>query len=507
MNHVDAARPGFLRLGSPSRSWLRAVVLVGLSGVVSPTVFGSGLASELGRSEVRVLSAPYRAPVGRTVAEVRLPERLERLGYRRVRGRRPEKAGEYFWGHEVFWVYRHGHLLEGKRRPAELVGIALERPDGTILGGKEPDSEEILPRVPHLEPEVLAESLAGDRAPRREVRLGDLPEHVWRALLAIEDARFFDHAGIDPRGVARAVVANARAGKVAQGGSTITQQLIKMRDLTPRRTLGRKASEAVRAVALEARFSKEQILEEYLNHVYYGQIDGVAIHGVGTASRAFFGRSPERLDLARAALLAGIIQSPNRLSPARHPEAAKARRNVVLERMAELEWADRGAVDRAKRQPLGVNLDPPAPRTGASFLSWVGALAREKAPRRTSKGRGMVIETSLDPWFQERAEEAVGEHLGRLRRRNRRLAGKPLSAALVAIDPEAGNVVAYVGGRGRGFDRARQRPPAAGVDGEAAGPPRGLRALWASASLASGEPGGGRSADHGPAFRAVEPGE
>ncbi len=429
---------------------------VGVAGAAEPS-----LELDLGRSEVRVYAEGYRLPVGRSVVETDLEGRLARLGYVRVKGRKPRAPGEYFWGNDGFWFYRHGFLRRGEVVPPVLLAVRLAGPAGRIAGplaaeaGAPPPTE-----MPTLEPEVIAESLAGDRAPRRPIRLADLPERVWRPLLAIEDARFFSHPGVDYRGVARALLANLVRGGVAQGGSTITQQLIKMRDLTPKRTLGRKVSEAVRALAIEADYSKEEILEGYLNHVYYGHLGGLAIHGLGAAARAYFGKQPADLSLAEAALLAGIIQAPNRLAPDRHAEVAVARRNRVLDRMGELGWASPAEVAAARRQPLRLHLAPPAAPAAPHFVAWVDRVAHEEAPWRLEKGRGVLVETSLDLALQETAEEIVARHLKELRRRFARLRTAPLAAAAVVLDGETGGVLAYVGGdpaAGRGgFDHARE---------------------------------------------------
>lgn len=424
---------------------------------------------DLGRSEVRVYAAPCVIPVGRTVEEARLPERLERLGYSRVKGRKPEKPGQYFWGNESFWIYRQTHHFEGAIREAALVGLRLDGPAGRILGPGAHPGEAASRVMPYLEPETLAESLTGDRAPRRPIRLAQLPERVWRPLLAIEDARFFEHPGVDYRGIARAILANILKGGVAQGGSTITQQLIKMRDLTPKRTLGRKVSEAVRALAIESEYDKKEILESYLNHVYYGHLGGVSIHGLGAAARAFFSKRPAELTLSEAALLAGIIQAPNRLAPDRHPAEAKKRRDRVLQRMGELKWASAAEVAAAQRSGLGLKLNPPPPPPANQFLGWVSEIAHEEAERRLENGRGVLVETGIDPLVQEATEEAVRHRLEALRKSFKRLRGAPLSAAAVALDAETGAVLAYVGGdpdapRG-GFDRARkaQRQPGSAI--------------------------------------------
>ncbi len=445
-------------------SWWLAAILAPLPAATS----AQDLEREIGRSEVRVRSAPFRLVEGRSVWGLALAQRLERLGYRRLR-RRPETPGELFWGNEVFWIYRRPHRLGGTDHPALLFGLELAH-DGVVTGfrhpqGAEPPPQELL----RLEPELLSESLAGDRARRRPISFDALPEHAWRAVLAAEDARFFEHTGVDARSLARALLANVRAGSVTQGGSTITQQLIKNRDLTPKRTLGRKASEAVRALALELEHPKEEILQAYLNQVYLGHVDGLAIHGIGTAAHAYFSVDATRLDLAQSALLAAIIQGPNRMAPQRHPERARKRRDWVLSRLEELGWATPAAAAAAKRRPVALRPGRPEPPPASHFLSWVAAIAREETPKRLAEGRGVVVETTLDPWLQARAEEAVADWLADLRRRHRSLRDAPLAAALVALDADSGAVLAYVGGDPAapraGFDRARQarRQPGSAV--------------------------------------------
>lgn len=421
----------------------------------------SGLEKELGRSEVRIRTAAIPLAAGRTVWELALEERLDALDYRRVR-QRPAAPGEYFWGHEAFWIFRHAHRLDSDDHPARLVGLVLRRADGKILAGLSEDgthyplSEE---NTPWLEPETLAESLNGDRAVRVRIALDELPEQVWRPVLAAEDARFFAHDGVDSRSLARALLANVRAGKVAQGGSTITQQLIKNRDLTPKRTLGRKVSEALRSLMLEAEHDKREILEAYLNLVYLGHVDGLAIHGLGTAAETYFSKPAAKLDLAEAALLAAMIQGPNRLSPTRHAERVRERRDWVLSRLEELGWVDAREIAAARRRPIELHLSQLRRPIATHFLSWLAELTKDEAPRRLAKGRGLVVESELDPHLQRLAERVIVKGLGRLRQKHRRLAKAPLSAALISLDVRTGGVVAYVGGhpgepRG-GFDRAR----------------------------------------------------
>lgn len=409
---------------------------------------------ELGRNDIRVYSAPVEVRVGQSVIDLSLAARLEDIGYRRVH-RRPKEPGEFFWGHEVFWV--HSRRTEAGRGP---VGLDLRRADGVIAGvrGASLGGGDV---VLTLEPALLAEHLEGRRAQRIPVRFDDLPERVWRPLLAAEDARFFDHPGIDSRAVARALLANVRAGRVAQGGSTITQQLIKMRDLQPKRSLGRKVSEAVRALALEAEYDKRDILEEYLNHVYLGHVDGVALYGYGAAARAFFDSRVVDLDWGQATLLAAIVQSPNRYSPVRNLRVVGERYRWVLERLRELGWATEGDLDRARRRLPAVSGPQPQTTISRSFLAWLVADVERVAPGRAENERGVVIETTLNAWLQRSAERVVDRHLRRIRRAAG--GGVEVQAALVALRASTGEVVAYVGGGSDGgsLDRGRlaQRQP------------------------------------------------
>jgi membrane peptidoglycan carboxypeptidase len=447
-------------------AWILLAFGVSL-GAADVSIAARSLADELGRNEVRIYSQPLRLSTGDSVSEMALSDRLQLRGYRRVH-RRPSAAGEYFWGFENFWIYR----LPADRVTNPLVQLELERPTARIQRLlAHPDVGAAEARVSlTLEPVLLAESLTEERATRELIDLDQVPDYVWESVLAIEDARFFAHGGVDPRSVARAMLKNARAGRVEQGGSTITQQLVKMRDLSPRRTMGRKVSEAVRALALEAEFDKRDILTAYLDAVYLGHVDGIAVHGFGAASRAYFSKSADQLSLGEAALLAAMVQGPNRLHPQRHGERALARQKVVLDRLLELGWATRPEVERARRDGMPkLRISKPVPRLDRRVLGWLRESVVAEAPRRADDGKGFVIHTSLDPLLQQAAEEAVLRGLRSLRRQRPKLEGLSLSAALVALDGRTGDVLAYVGGdparRDDSFDRARgaRRQPGSAV--------------------------------------------
>lgn len=275
--------------------------------------------------------------------------------------------------------------------------------------------------------------------------LDHVPESLVDAVLAIEDQRFFDHGGLDLRRIGGAVLANIKAGGIAEGGSTITQQLAKNLYLSSDRTPLRKLREAAMALVLEHRYSKRQILEAYLNEIYLGHDDGLAIHGVGAAANHYFGKRVGQLSLAQSATLAGMIHAPNRLAPDRHPRDARARRDLVLQLMAEQGRISESRARQAERSPVRVN-ELHRYDVDAHYFS---DAARAVLPRGLPR-RGAAVYTTLDARLQRAAQEAVDRGLskGRLAR---------AQAALVAIDPRNGDILAMVGGRdytGSQFNRA-----------------------------------------------------
>ncbi|MEM1248364.1 MAG: transglycosylase domain-containing protein [Acidobacteriota bacterium] len=427
----------------------------GLAAAASAQSSAARLELEVGRSETRVYSSPTPLDTGKRVGDLGVARRFDRLGYRRVRGRRPSVPGEYFWGFDHFWVYQRAHLVSGQKAvPAALWGLELKRPHGEIVGVVEvgPEGDPVgSSRRAYVEPELLFESLTERRAPRVPVELEALPDVVWQAVIAAEDGRFFDHRGVDGRGIARALLRNARAGQVKQGGSTITQQLIKVRELTPKRTLGRKVSEGLRALALEAEHSKEEILQAYLNSVYFGAVENVSLYGIGAAARGYFGVEATELTLEQASVLAGIIQSPNRLTPARHREAARERQSYVLGRMKDLGFITTAQADAASLPKVRARQLSAGPTT--TLRNALRTVVEDRSDR-LGDGRGIVVRTALDPWLQEVAEKSVADLLRRFDPES------GVSAALVAARISDGRIVAYVGGDPNkldGFDRVQSK--------------------------------------------------
>jgi penicillin-binding protein 1B len=311
--------------------------------------------------------------------------------------------------------------------------------------------------VVRLEPLLIGSINPVHHEDRILVKLADVPPLLIGALVAVEDHNFFEHHGIDPRGLARALVADLRAGRAVQGGSTLTQQLVKNFYLTADRTLQRKAMEMVMAVLLELHYTKAEILEAYLNEIYLGQEGNRAIHGFGLASQFYFGRPLGELKLAEQALLVGIIKGPSYFNPRSHPKRAIARRSVVLDEMVRQGLIDAQTARTAKAAPLGVTARPAGSLgANAAYLDMVRRQLQQDYRDEDLRSAGLQVFTALDPTVQAAAERALSERLKRLEGR-RKLPADTLEGAVVVVSPDSGEVLALVGGRERsyaGFNRA-----------------------------------------------------
>ncbi|MBI1971386.1 MAG: transglycosylase domain-containing protein [Candidatus Wildermuthbacteria bacterium] len=284
--------------------------------------------------------------------------------------------------------------------------------------------------------EVLLYEIYGEEK-RELVSLRDVPRHAQDAVVAIEDANFYKHFGVDFRGVARSFLVNLRLRAPAQGGSTISQQLIRSSLLTKKKTLERKAQEIILAIELERRYSKEQILEFYLNQIPFGS----NAYGIGAASRVFFNKAPAELSLAESALLAATIKAPSYYSPhGAHTEELTARKNYILQRMEQLGFITATERDVAKEQAL-VFADPSQSIKAPHFALHVTDLLLAEYGEEFLRENGLRVYTSLDWDLQQAAEKAVATYA---------LSNKALNAhnaALVALDPRTGEILAMVGSK------------------------------------------------------------
>ncbi len=277
------------------------------------------------------------------------------------------------------------------------------------------------------------------------------------------DNKFYEHYGIDPRGIARAAVATL-TGQGVQGGSTLTQQLVKNYFLSSERTLRRKITEMIMAVLLEMHYTKEEILEAYINEVYLGQEGDRAIHGFGLASHFFFARPVEQLELQHIATLVGMLKGPNYYEPRANPERALQRRDLVLDTMTRQEFVTQEQYVYAKDEPLGVTREPPSGTSPyPAFLELVQRQLRRDYRDEDLRSEGLRILTTLDPRAQRSAERALSTRLVQIEKRKRRIEANSLEGAVVVTSTQDGEVQALVSGRNptfRGFNRAldAQRP-------------------------------------------------
>lgn len=414
------------------------------------------------RRAVLIYAAGQELAPAISVRGVDLAGTLARLKYTETR-HAPAAPGQ-FRRTATTWDIWARWIGDGTRGPRIRLDIDNDRIVRVSRG------DQVVPSLA-LEPEILTSAADRRGEDYRPVRLADVPMTLLNAVLAAEDHRFFEHGGLDARGLLRAAWANFRAGRVAQGGSTITQQLVKNRLLGARRTYWRKLREAWLAAVIEWRYPKAQILEAYLNEMYLGQRGPLAIRGVGAAARAYFGKEIHQLTLGEAALLAGMVRAPNSYSPALNLERARQRRDVVLARLHDLDRISPADYEAARREPIRARAAPAPGQLAPYFADQVRQEIEQRFGDDLVNGRDTRVFTTLDPALQRFAEGAITRGLERLERNRPRLRrGDPherLQAALIALDPATGQIRALVGGRDyrtSQFDRAlhaRRQPGSA----------------------------------------------
>lgn len=381
---------------------------------------------------------------------------LRSLDYVPAAGKTP-RTGEFVAAkREVRFVTHDYRLPGGAREPSRVVAARFD--DAGLAALRDERTGGLL-RTIALEPLLLGKFYGEERETRQLVAYDDLRARFAPALVAAEDNRFYDHPGIDVVGIARAAVVNILRGGIRQGGSTLTQQLVKNLWLTPERTFKRKLSEVAMALLLERHYTKQEIVETYANVIYLGQRGNVNLIGVGEASRYYFGKRVRDLSWAEAALLAGMIRSPAQYSPFLHPERARERRDAVLDKLAEMGALKPEQLQRAKAEPVRSTPPPPVTRRAAYFVDYVARSLADRHERDELRSAGLEVHTTLSAPLQLAAEAAVDNGLRYLESRDKRLAKAGLQAALVSLDPRTGRIVAYVGGRDYAdsqFDRASQ---------------------------------------------------
>jgi penicillin-binding protein 1B len=428
-----------------------AAVLAG-AGLVAAVVIGirldrtvSDRFEQLGAAPSRVYARPFVLEAGMDPVETGLGTHLGRVGYRLVPGPAVER-GEFAVRRDRWIVgvrpFRHS-------RGAEPGGtfVATLDPAGRVAALRGPGGRSV-ERL-RIEPAEVGALLGAEHRDSIPLRLGDVPQRLVDAVLVTEDRRFFEHRGIDVRRIVGAALVNLRSGRIVEGGSTLTQQLVRSVYLTRERTVWRKLQEVAIALLVELRHEKTEILEAYLNEIYLAQKGGVSIHGFALAARHYFGKGVEDLSLAESALLAGIVQAPSRYSPLRDPAASRERRDLVLRLLHETGHIDAEAYESARASRLVVRPSLPEVTSASYFVDYVRQTLAARHGEGALQRDGLIVHTSLDLRLQALAEVVVR---GRLERMERdylflRRRGSPLQAAMVVLEPRTGQLLVLIGGR------------------------------------------------------------
>jgi penicillin-binding protein 1B len=416
----------------------------------------------------RVFTAPTILYPGLDWKLADLRGTLQRLGFREALRTQDLPQGQYVWGRDRVRIFVPTFDHPSRPEPARDVVLRLK---GRIIEEIRalPSGREMGALL--LESEQVGAFYGVDREQRELIRLDDVPDHLIAAILAVEDQRFESHPGIDIKRIGGAMLANLRAGTITQGGSTLTQQLVKNFFLTPERTFSRKAQEALMALIVEARYEKPEILQAYLNEIYLGQRGSTAIHGVGEATRLYFGKPARELTVSESALLAAIIHSPNGTSPYREAERALERRNLVLDLMHRQGRLPDSAWERARGEPLQLAKVTPDRGDARYFLDLLHRQLSQQYTPDVLTSEGLRVYSTLDRRLQRIAAAAVHDGLAELEKKYPALRSddptKALQGCLIALRPQSGELLALVGGRDYGhsqFDRCTQaRRPAGSI--------------------------------------------
>lgn len=441
---------------SSSRHWAqRAALLACLLLVVYAVYLDFSVRKQMEGRRWSLPATVYTQPLelysGKPIGRERLERELRHVGYRSEAD--PSQPGTYTTTPGSITFHTREFLFEDTRAPARRLEVTFNG-SGIASITNEQGADVAITR---LEPREIGTVTPTRREERKLIELDQVPPHLVGGLLAIEDKNFTDHFGVDPRGLARAMWANIKAGEIVQGGSTITQQLVKNFYLTSDRSLSRKINEMIMAILLEIHYDKREILETYLNEVYLGQSGNSAIHGFGLASLFYFNRPVSELEVHETALLVALAKGASYYNPRSHPERARERRNLVIGQMEKLGYLDRARADAARAAPLGIAAR--GPTTATVYPAFLGLMQRQLQDEYRSSDlhtEGLRIFTTLDPEVQSIVESASEARLEEIESRGK-VPADSLNAAVVVARVESGEVVALLGGRRArfsGFNRA-----------------------------------------------------
>lgn len=439
------------------RKWLGWALKLGLVGLVVLAGFAVYLDAVVQEKfsgkrwtiPAKVYARPLELFVGLKLGKDDFLRELDALGYRRESAVNGPGAAAVS-GNSVDLNTRGFQFYEGAE-PAQRIRVRFS---GNYVAGLSGANGSDL-AVARMEPLLIGGLYPAHNEDRILIKLDQVPPYLIDTLVAVEDRDFWDHHGVSIKSIARAVWVNASAGQLRQGGSTLTQQLVKNFFLTNERSLSRKLTEAMMAVLLELHYDKREILESYLNEVFLGQDGQRSVNGFGLASQYFFSQPLSELKLPQVALLVGMVKGPSYYNPRRNPERALERRNVVLDVLAEQGVITPAEAAAAKQAPLGVTQQGSmANGNYPAFLDLVKRQLREDYRDEDLTEEGLRIFTSFDPILQMKAESAVSETFKRL---DGRKGVAETETAMVVTNPETGEIQALIGSRDprfAGFNRA-----------------------------------------------------
>ncbi|MCO7612080.1 MULTISPECIES: penicillin-binding protein 1B [Pseudomonas] len=434
--------------------WALKLSLVGLVVLAGFAVYLDAVVQEKFSGKrwtipAKVYARPLELFVGQKLSKEDFLTELDALGYRRESVANGPGAAAVS-GNTVDLNTRGFQFYEGLEQ-AQAVRVRFSGDYVAELSG----SKGAKLAVVRLEPLLIGGLYPKNLEDRILIKIDQVPPYLLETLVAVEDRDFYSHFGVSPKSIARAIWVNTSSGQMRQGGSTLTQQLVKNFFLTNERSLSRKLNEAMMALLLELHYDKREILEAYLNEVFVGQDGQRAVHGFGLASQFFFSQPLSELKLHQVALLVGMVKGPSYYNPRRYPERALERRNLVLDLLAQQGVATPEQVEAAKKMPLGVTKRGSlADSSFPGFLDLVKRQLREDYRDEDLTEEGLRIFTSFDPILQMKAEASVNDTFKRLAGRK---GSEDVEAAMVVTNPETGEVQAMIGSRQAsfaGFNRA-----------------------------------------------------
>ncbi len=392
-----------------------------------------------------VYTRPIPLTVGALFSPTQLAQTLKQNGYRQVR--QITEPGDFVYVNHTLDVFIRQFDNGITQQDAKAVRIVFN--GNTISSLTDHASASRVTQIT-IEPLLIGSLQLGPYKDRISLKLHEIPALLIKALLVMEDRNFTSHIGVDPKGILRALWNNIRRGKTHQGGSTLTQQLVKNIFLSPQPTLSRKAIEAVMAMTMELRFSKAKILELYLNEIFLGQSGNRAVHGFALASEYYFGRSLHQLKPHEIALLVSIIPAPSFYNPIRHPERALKRRNLVLHTLANIGAINKQTATNLSALALGIIEHKTASSNFPTYLDYLHRQLRQYYSTEVLRTNGLKLYTSLDIGIQNIAQKGLSETLTRLERQRGMKSGT-LQGAVIVVAPKQGEILALVGDRMKGY--------------------------------------------------------